>query len=363
MTARTAGIGPAAASQADLLLDIGAHHPSTHGSLRLALTVDGDPETGTVTAAEPLVGHLHRGVEKLFEVRDYRQVTVLANRHDWLSAFANEIGVVTAVERMLGLEVPPRATWLRTLLVECNRVLAHLLFLAAVRDDTALYEAREAVQSLLEEAAGGRMHFMFSRVGGVKEELPVGWTDRARAVLTSLPRAEPPEGLSGKGFLDPALVGAYGLSGPLARASGAPLDLRRDRPYLAYGELDVPLVTQEEGDCAARFTQLSAEIALSAQLALRCLDTLETVTGPVNVRLPKVVRAPEGAVYVRTENPLGVLGYYLVSRGEKTPWRLHMRTASFNNVQVLRAMLPGTPVTDLATILTSLFFVVGDIDK
>jgi NADH-quinone oxidoreductase subunit D len=358
-----AGIGPAAYAQADLLLDIGAHHPSTHGSLRLALTVDGDTESGTVVTAEPLVGHLHRGVEKLFEVRDYRAITMLANRHDWLSAFANEVGVVTAVERMLGLEVPPRATWLRTLLVECNRVLAHLLFLAAVTDDEDAYAARESLQSLLEEAAGGRMHFMFSRVGGVKEELPLGWTERARTVLSSLPMPTVPEGLAGKGFLDPTLVDDYGLSGPVARASGAPLDLRRDRPYLAYGELDVPLVTQTGGDCAARFTQLAAEIEASTTLALTCLDRLETVTGPVNVRLPKVVKAPEGAVYVRTENPLGVLGYYLVSHGEKTPWRLHLRTASFNNVQVLREVLPGTAVPDVATVLASMFFVVGDIDK
>ncbi len=356
-----AGFGPAASDRVDLLLDVGAHHPATHGSLRLALTLDGD----IVAAAEPLVGHLHRGAEKLFEVRDYRAITMLANRHDWLSAFANEIGVVTAVERLLGLEVPPRATWLRTLLVEVNRMLAHLLFLAAAHPtpDPSLVAARERVQTLLEAATGGRMHHMFSRVGGVKEELPAGWVAQARTVLAAVPVPEVPDGLAGLGVLDPALVDPYGLSGPLARASGAPLDLRRDAPYLAYPELDVPLVTQSGGDCAARYAQLVAEVAASAVLAGQCLERLETVTGPVNLRLPKVVKAPEGAVYVRTENPLGVLGYYLVSRGERTPWRLHMRTASFNNVQVLRELLPGTRVADLATVLASVFFVVGDIDK
>jgi NADH-quinone oxidoreductase subunit D len=360
-----AGIGPAAIDRADLLLDIGAHHPSTHGSLRLALTLDGEGRDAVVTAAEPLVGHLHRGAEKLFEARDYRAVTMLANRHDWLSAFANEIGVVTAVERMLGLEVPARATWLRTLLVELNRVLAHLLFLAAVGPalDPDLVATRERVQALLEAASGGRVHFMFSRVGGVKEELPAGWTAQARAVLAAVRTPQVPPRLAGLGVLDRDLVGPYGLSGPLARASGAPLDLRRDAPYLAYGQLDVPLVVQEAGDCAARYAQLAAEVAVSVALAGQCLEALETVTGPVNVRLPKVVKAPEGAVYVRTENPLGVMGYYLVSRGERTPWRLHMRTASFNNVQVLRALLPGTRVEDLATVLASVFFVVGDIDK
>jgi NADH-quinone oxidoreductase subunit D len=356
-----AGIGPAALDRADLLLDVGAHHPSTHGSLRLALTVS----DGVVVTAEPLVGHLHRGAEKLFEVRDYRQITMLANRHDWLSAFANEIGVVTAVERMLGIEVPDRATWLRTLLVELNRMLAHLLFLGAIGPaaDPAVTATRERLQSLLEAASGGRVHYGFSRVGGVREELPAGWVVQARDLLADVATPAIPDGLIGLGVLDPALVDPYGVSGPMARAAGAPLDLRRDQPYLAYDRLAVPLVVQQAGDCAARYDQLVAEVELSRTLALQCLDELETVTGPVNVRLPKVVKAPEGAIYVRTENPLGVMGYYLVSHGEKTPWRLHLRTASFANVQVLRALLPGTRLTDLATVLASVFFVVGDIDK
>lgn len=364
-TPLTVGVGVAAADRADVLLDIGAHHPATHGSLRLALTLERD----VVVTAEPLVGHLHRGAEKLFEVRDYRAITMLANRHDWLSAFANEVGVVTAVERMLGIEVPERATWLRTLLVECNRILAHLLFLAAVPNrpgpalDPALMAARDRVQALLEAASGGRVHYGFSRVGGVREELPAGWVSEARAVLASVQPPPLPAGLAGLGVLDPALVGPYGLSGPLARAAGAPLDLRRDAPYLAYDRLEVPLVTQTAGDCAARYAQLIAEVEVSRTLALQCLEELADVTGPVNVRLPKVVKAPEGAVYVRTENPLGVMGYYLVSRGERTPWRLHLRTASFNNVQVLRALLPGTRVADLATVLASVFFVIGDVDK
>src|SRR5215813_3516161 len=150
----------------DTVLTIGAQHPSTHGVLRLRLIVDGD----RVVTAEPIVGYLHRGAEKLFEVRDYRQIIMLANRHDWLSAFANELGVVLAVERLMGIEVPARAVWLRTALAELNRVLSHLMFLGsypleigAVAATSIAFQARETLQSVLEEAAGGRMHFMFNR--------------------------------------------------------------------------------------------------------------------------------------------------------------------------------------------------------
>ena len=175
-----AGARPAAA---DMVLNIGPQHPSTHGVLRLRLVLDGE----RVVSAEPIIGYMHRGAEKLFEVRDYRQITVLANRHDWLSAFSNELGVVMAVERMLGMEVPERAVWLRTLLAELNRVLNHLMFLGsfplemgAITPMFYAFRERETLQAVLEEACGGRMHYMANRVGGLKEDVPAGWTDRVR---------------------------------------------------------------------------------------------------------------------------------------------------------------------------------------
>ena len=194
------GLGAAAAtlSEHDLVLDLGPQHPATHGALRLRLTLDGD----RIVGCEPDVGFLHRGVEKLFEVRDYRQLLVLANRHDWLSAFSSELGVVLAVERLLGLEVPRRATWTRTLLAELNRVLSHLMFLGAApvapsaQDHAARREAhrsREAVQAVMEEVSGGRMHYMFNRVGGLKEDLPAGWLDRVRATVAMVRAALAPE--------------------------------------------------------------------------------------------------------------------------------------------------------------------------
>src|SRR5262245_57439858 len=172
-----------------MILNVGPQHPSTHGVLRLRLTLDGE----RITRAEPIVGYMHRGAEKLFEVRDYRQITVLANRHDWLSAFANELGIVMAVERMLGMEVPERAIWLRTLLAELNRVLNHLMFLGsypleigAITPVFYAFREREEIQAVMEEVSGGRMHFMFNRVGGLKEEIPAGWLGRARQAVANV---------------------------------------------------------------------------------------------------------------------------------------------------------------------------------
>jgi NADH-quinone oxidoreductase subunit D len=332
--------------------------------LQLALTLDVD----RIVTAEPVVGFLHRGAEKLFEVRDYRQLVMLANRHDWLSAFSNELGIVLALERMLGMQVPDRAVWLRTLLAELNRVLSHLLFLGAL--DPAVQQGffeREALQAVMEEATGGRMHYMYNRVGGLKEDVPAGWIGRARTavagvrpVLARLERlvdAVPRD----VGVLSPEDVLSHGVSGPVARASGVDMDLRRDEPYLAYGELDVPVVTRTAGDAHARFACVLEQVAVSLDLADACLSRLPP--GPVNLRLPKTLRAPEGSTYAWTENPLGVQGYYLVSRGDRVPWRLAMRTASFNNVSALSAVLPGVPLADLVTVLCSFFFVIGDIDK
>jgi len=376
----TAALGSGVAST-DMVLNIGPQHPATHGVLRLRMTLDGE----RIVRCEPIIGYMHRGVEKLFEVRDYRQIIMLANRHDWLSAFSSELGVALAVEDMLGIEVPERATWIRTLLAELNRVLNHLMFmgsypieLGAITPMFYAFRERETLQEVMEEVSGGRMHYMFNRVGGLKEDIPIGWLDRTTdAIATVRRRLQQIEDLIlgneifhartvGVGVLSPELVHAYGVSGPIARASGVDLDLRRDEPYLAYEHLqDVLRVpTRTTGDSFARFELLIEQAKVSLDLADACVSRIRDLpAGPVNVRLPKIVKAPEGSTYVWTENPLGLNGYYLVSRGEKTPWRLKLRTASFNNVAVLPEIVGGCLVGDLIAILGSMFFVVGDIDK
>ncbi len=377
MESVTVGTG-AGLETADMVLNIGPQHPSTHGVLRLKLVLDGE----RVKSCEPVVGYMHRGAEKLFEARDYRQIIVLANRHDWLSAFNNELGVVLAVERLMGLEVPERAVWLRTALAELNRVLNHLMFLGsypleigAITPVFYAFRERETIQAVLEEASGGRMHYMYNRVGGLKEEVPAGWTGRARQAIGEVQRRLPDldnlirkneifmARTVGVGVLSASDAAAFGASGPVARASGLDLDLRRDEPYLAYGELNVPVVTRTTGDCHARFEVLLDQVYASLDMAVTCLDRVDSLTGPVNVRLPKVVKAPEGHTYAWTENPLGINGYYLVSHGDRTPWRLKLRTASYSNVQALTKLIPGCLVPDLIAILGSMFFVVGDIDK
>jgi NADH-quinone oxidoreductase subunit D len=407
--ARIAGAGTAGMGGGpEFLINLGASHPSAHGMLRLRLTLDGE----RISAAEPEIGFMHRGAEKLFEARDYRQIIVLANRHDWLGAFASELGVVLAAERLAGIEVPPRAVWARTMLAELNRALSHLAFLSSYPPEIAAaaagppatagppaadpenepaapgtagepaaaraaFEAREAIQAIMEEISGGRMHYMFNRVGGLKEEIPAGWLARACRVIDEVRAALPAIGATlaqdgfrgrtrGIGVLTPAQVRQYGMSGPAARACGVDFDLRRDEPYLAYAELAgalrVPVRT--EGDCLARFECLLDQLAVSLDLAQDCAGRLASLPqGPLSARLPKVFKVPEGHAYAWTEGPLGLSGYYLVSRGGKTPWRLKLRSASFSNMAVLPDLLPGHRAGDLAAVLGSLFFVVGDMDR
>jgi len=377
-------MGASGIETTDMVLNIGPQHPATHGVLRLRLIVDGE----RIVTAEPVIGYMHRGAEKLFEVRDYRQIMALANRHDWLSGFANELGVVLGVEAMLGMEVPERATWTRTLLAELTRVMSHLMFLGsyplelgAITPIFYSFREREELQAVLEEASGGRLHLMFNQVGGLKADLPAGWLGRVDKAIQAV-RGRMPDIESlivgneiihararGVGVLSPEMITAYGVSGPIARASGVDMDLRRDEPYLAYGELFVDggpgrVVTRAEGDALARLECLLEQVHVSLDLAEHCLGVLGSLPqGPVNVKLPKIVKVPEGHRYTQTENPLGFNGYYLVSRGEKTPWRLKLRSASFNNVSVLAAVLPGCLISDMVSILGSMFFVVGDVDK
>ena len=367
----TVGIGMA---PADITLDLGDLHPSGHGALRLACRV----EDGVVISADPEPGLLHRGTEKLLEVRDYRQALMLANRHDWLSAVTSEVALALAVEELLGLEPPPRATWLRTLLCEINRAAAALLHAAGAAalpprgmppGEVPGMRAREALQRCLESISGGRVHVMITRLGGLAHDAPTGWHDEVvqavavvrdelPALLEALAQTLP-TGLA-RITRDDAI--AYGASGPVGRASGLDLDARRDHPYLAYAEVadSIQVVTAVDGDALTRYRVLLNQVEADLPLILALLDGLPD--GPVQVPLPKVVRAPEGSAYGLVESATGRSGAYVVSVGETTPWRVRLRTPSYAHAQAMRVGLPGTALVDLPGAVGSFMCVAGDTD-
>lgn len=360
----------------EMNLNIGPQHPATHGVLRVVIDLDGEK----IVRAEPVIGYMHRGFEKLAEQRDYRQIIALVNRHDWLSAFCNEIGVAMAVETMMELEVPDRAQWIRTLMCEWNRIMNHLMFvgsfgleLGALTPVFFAFREREEIQHLMESATGGRLHFTFCRVGGLKDDLPLGFL-KASEQLVPLIRQRTDEyrdlllgneifeaRTKGVGKLPADVALDYGVSGSTLHASGVAEDARVTEPYARYGEVDVRVPTGENGDSYDRFRVLLDRIDASLDIIEQCLAKMPA--GPVNVKLPKQVKAPEGAVYVRTENPLGQGGYYLVSDGKKYPWRLKMRTPSFNNIAMLPYLLENELLSNMIAIMGSVYFVVGDIDR
>jgi len=333
---------------------------------------------GIVVAGEWVPGHVHRGVEKLFESRDYRQIVMLSDRHDWLSAFCSEIGVVVGVERALGLTPPVRAQHIRILLAELSRISHHLTFLAALPGRLppawrrATWSWRSEVIDLIESATGHRVHPMFCQVGGVRSDVAATWVQDVRAAADQWRgrdvRVDGLAELLESGYAGVAVLAredalAFGASGPVARGSGVDLDLRRDDPYLPYPDrLDVP--TGTVGDAAGRISLLVDEIAVSVGLVEWAAARLAESGGePVAVRLPKMVRVPEGASYTWTENPGGINGYLLVSRNDRTPWRMKLRSAGFGNAAALGAALPGTPVSDLPAAVASFLLVCGDVDR
>ncbi len=368
--------GDADFDTAEMSLSIGPAHPATHGVLRVVLDMDGE----RIRDARPVIGYMHRGFEKLAEYRDYRQIMALTNRHDWLSGFCNELGVALAVEKMMEMEVPDRAQWIRMLLAEWNRVLNHLMFigsyaieLGAITPMFYAFREREEIQYLLESATGGRLHFTYNQPGGIKIDLPKGFLRQSVEELATM-RARLPDYVDlvlgneifqartkGIGPLPPEVALAYGVTGPSLHAAGVPEDSRVTEPYLKYGELDVRVPTGDNGDSFDRFAVLLGRIEASLDIIEQIHDHIGP--GPVNTKLPKIVKAPEGATYVRTENPLGQLGYFLQSDGSKNPWRFKMRTPSFSNVQALPYLLRGQLIPDAVAILGSVFFVVGDVDR
>ncbi len=360
----------------EMILNIGPQHPSTHGVLRVVLELDGE----IIVRAEPVIGYMHRAAEKLAEYRDARQVLVLMNRHDWLSAFNNELGWTIAVERLAGIEVPDRAQWIRTMMAEWNRVLNHLVFtgsfpleLGAMTPVFYAFREREMIQGLIESTTGARMHHSYARVGGLKDDLPHGFLKRSAEVLKWVrKKLKDFDNLvmgneiifartRGVGVLPADLAIAYGCSGPTLQGSGVPMDPRKDEPYEKYGEVEFEIPVGENGDAYDRLWVLVQRMHESCNIIEQCMDKLPP--GPFAQPKPPKNLKLDGEVYVRTENPLGLMGYYVVGNGKKYPYRVKMRTASFSNISVIPAILPGARLPDLIAILGSIFFVVGDVDR
>ncbi len=360
-----------------MTLNIGPQHPATHGTLRIVVRLDGEQ----VVAAEPIMGYMHRGYEKLTEVRTYPQVTTLINRIDWLGSFANEVPFILAAEQLMGVEPPPRATWIRTILFELSRLANISLFLGdmgvqlgAITPVFFAFRDREFVLNQIEAVTGGRFHPNFDRIGGLKDDLPAGWVAETRAVMVKMRTfCDEMEDLlmgneifeartRGVGVIPPEIALSYGLSGANLRASGVDWDMRRDNPCgMVYDQVDWKVWTHPDGDSFARYWVRLQETREATYIVEQLLDGLPA--GPVMAKVPVIIKVPAGEAYVATENPLGVMGYYVVSKGDLGPFRVKIRSASFNNVSVVPWVMQGVYVPDVITILASLYFILGDIDR
>jgi NADH-quinone oxidoreductase subunit D len=361
-----------------MTLNIGPQHPATHGTLRIIAKLDGEQ----VVSCEPMPGYMHRGYEKLCEVRTYPQINTLVNRIDWLGSFANEVPFILAAETLMGVEAPPRAQWLRTVFFEMSRLANIVLFLgdlgAQMGGVTAVFYAfrdREHVLNQIESVTGGRFHPNFNRIGGLKDDLPKGWIAETKKTMERIRGfCDQIEDLlvgneifqsrsRGIGVIPQDVALSYGLSGANLRGSGVDWDLRRDHcpAGMPYDKLDWKVWTHPDGDCFSRTWVRLQETRESTKIIDQLLDGLPK--GPIMAKVPRIIKVPEGEAYVATENPLGEMGYYVVSKGDLVPFRVKIRSASFNNISIVPWVTRGVYVPDVITILATLYFILGDIDR
>ncbi len=404
--------------QETMIINMGPQHPSTHGVLRLLLELDGE----TVLSCKPIVGYLHTGIEKNTEYRTWQQGVTFVTRADYLSPFFNELAYCLAAEKLLGIEAPPRAQVLRVLFCEMNRIASHLVWLAtsglelgAVSVMLYGFREREVILDIFEAATGLRMNHAYIRIGGVVMDLPEGGMERISDFLNLMPgRIDEYERLLtnnpiwlqrnvGVGPLPPEDALAYGVTGPVLRASGVASDVRRDEPYSGYETYAFDVVTRDGQDCYARYEVRVEEMRQSLAIVGQCLERLGE-PGPVMIEDPKVrwpaqlevgpdgignsesyvthimeesmealihhfkmvtegVSVPSGEVYVPVESPRGELGYYVVSDGGHTPYRVKIRDPSFANLQAVPQMVRGGLVADTIATIASVDPVMGGVDR
>jgi NADH-quinone oxidoreductase subunit D len=341
------------------------------------LQIDCEYDGEIITSAKPILGSMHRGAEKLFESRDYRQVIALANRHEWLSAYSGEVGVAQLIESALGIEVPEAAQWFRTLLLEFNRVTSHLAFISGFPwQDQQLIEnlrkSRELWVNHYRAYTGSRMHPMLTRIGGLTHAPTSQWLEEVQRLCFDTAQIILETNWLGKlddfesiGILtkDQAIESA--VSGPAARASGHAIDLRETVNGLKYSELEsFAVALQTTGDVSARMLQLVDEVTISLAMISELVEPCaNSASEEVNVLLPKVVRVPEGSYEHSIETPLGIASWFLVSRNDKMPYRLKLRPASLHTALALEKVLPGNNRNAFDAIVASMPFIAGDVDR
>ncbi len=360
----------------EMMVNMGPQHPSTHGVFRMVLWIDGEK----VVDSEPHIGYLHRGSEKLCEGEQYHQIITLFDRLDYISNFNNELVYCRAVEKLMGQDVPERAEYVRVILCELNRIASHLLFLGTFGLDAGAmtpvmfsFRGRERIQSVFEAISGARMMHNYFRVGGIKEDLPANFEEMINNLLTEL-RADIEESdklltynevfiarSKGIGAIDAEAAIDYGLTGPCLRACGVPYDVRKAEPYSVYDRFDFDIPVGIDGDCWERYFVRVQEMYESLSIIEQALAQMPL--GPVATLGRRLIRPPKGDVYVRSENPRGEIGVYLVSDGSDKPYRVKVRPPSFCNLGALKQLLKNTWVADTVMILGSLDIVLGEVDR
>ena len=384
-----------------MILNMGPQHPSTHGVLRVLLELDGE----TIVSARPEIGYLHTGIEKQCEVEKYQQVVTLTDRVDYLSNLCNNTCWALAVERLLGLEIPPFAQWMRVMLNELTRLNSHLVWLGTHALDIGAmtvyfycFREREEILKLFEMFSGQRMMTSYIRPGGLALEPPRGWHKVATVLIERVARgieeyyallASNPIWMNrtkNVGKFPLADMLELGVTGPLLRAAGLKMDARKDCPYSSYEKFDFEVPTRTENDVYARFEVRVEEMRQSVRIVRQALDGMPA--GPWRADAPGILlpdrekmktqmesliyhfkivtegyRVPEGSVYQVIESPRGELGYYVVSNGTANPHRVFMRTPSFGNLQALGDMLEGVLIADSIAAMGSMDFVLGDVDR
>jgi NADH-quinone oxidoreductase subunit D len=360
----------------EMLLNMGPQHPSTHGVLRLVMTLEGE----TVVNCTPVIGYLHRGIEKILENRTVMAGIRYMDNCDYLSPMLNETAYAGAVEQLMGIEPPRRAQYIRLLTNEMQRIASHLvgigtylMDLGAVTPILWAFRDREAILSLFEALGGSRFNVNYMRVGGVLHDFPKGWLDECSAFLDQFEKNMVElDGLitgneifeartQGVGYIDQQQAIAYGLTGPMLRASGVKWDLRVHRPYGAYREVPVNIVVRQEGDCFARYKVRLDEITESIRLCRIAIDKMPG--GAICTRTPIALRPQRGETYFAVESSKGELGVYFISDGSEYPWRAKLRGPSFVNLQILPELLRGHKMSDVIAILGSTDIVLGEVDR